>query len=131
MPAPLHKPVALLLTATLAIIAGVGEGLHWIPGSGHAVVEGNRMLLLGYGLPQRAADDDGRAEVNRPEGPSLPICDEDQCAVCSLLAKQASDDVTSTPPLVVPMLGLVYPAVLCRGWAAAVLAYQSRAPPVG
>ncbi len=131
MAAPLHKPVALLLTVALAIIAGVGEGLHWIPGSGHAVVEGNRMLVLGYWLPERPADDDGRAEVNRPDGPSIPICDEDQCAVCSLLAKHGSDDTASTPPLVAPMLGLVYPAVPCRGWAAAVLASQSRAPPAG
>ena len=67
-----QKPIAWLLIATLAIVAGTGEGLHWIPGCGHGVVVGNLVLLIGIDVPDVPRSADGLPGVEPRQGEDIP-----------------------------------------------------------
>ena len=46
---PARATITWLLAGLLALVSGVGEGLHMIPGCGHAVELPGGVLLLGVG----------------------------------------------------------------------------------
>jgi len=130
MPCATKKPIAWLLIVTLATVAGVGEGLHYIPGCGHGVQVGNRILLLGISVPWDHWMTDDRPRVERPEGQDIPIYDEDQCAICSAVG-QSCTSANSAPFVLVMPLVHDLPAVVPRDApVTAARPFQARAPPL-
>jgi hypothetical protein len=124
-----HKPIAWLLIATLAIVAGVNEGLHFLPGFGHAVEDGNRVLLLGVGSPGAQRSTDSRVRVERPDGPSIPIYDEDQCAICSVVGQSSMSSDSPQLFLVMPLVHDLPALALCGAPASTGHSFRARAPP--
>lgn len=124
---PLCRTVASLLVALLAVIAGLGEGLHLLPGLGHGVIVGDHLLLLGIESPCCQGRASGPAFFSDGHhGQSVPILDEDDCPVCQLLVASfaptdaiAAADVVAEHCLGAPVATvLIAPAI-----------YNARAPP--
>lgn len=84
--------VAAFLAATVAVVSGVGEGLHFLPGLGHAVrLPSGHLLCLGVEWPgSAAAQTDSRGlrqeRFGLPRTGLPPILAEDECAVCCVCA---------------------------------------------
>lgn len=128
--------VVWLLIALIAIVGGMGEGLHSLPGCGHALRVGNRTVLLGVELPEsrRVA---GRAEVAegpRAHGPhdepDIPVYDEDLCPICSSVGKvyfstNGVQFVLTIPLIQLPPVTFHRDVNNTRGRL-----FQARAPPV-
>jgi len=126
----IHKPIAWLLIATLGVVAGVGEGLHCIPGCGHGVEVGDRILLPGISLPEQKEPIDGRPRVERPDGQDIPIYDEDLCAICSAVGQNCTSADCIQFVLVIPLVHDLPAVVLCDAPTATVRLFQARAPPL-
>jgi len=124
-----RRLAACALIATLAIVGAVGEGLHFLPGLGHADPVGNRYVLLGIWLPERGLPTLDGSEVDGPGGRSIPLLDEDQCVICSLLGKRASPGGTPQFILVVPVADAPPPVAPCEALAAPTGPFDARAPP--
>ncbi|MBN2577793.1 MAG: hypothetical protein JXB10_02290 [Pirellulales bacterium] len=126
----LKKTVAWILIVLLAIIAGVSEGLHWIPGCGHGVFVGDQILLLGIEAPDAHWPADARIRVERPRSKSIPFYDEDECAICSAVGHvfKSADSVPMT--MAAPLVDNLPLFTFCllpgtRGYS-----FQARAPPL-
>ena len=130
MPRTIYKPIAWFLIATLAIVAGVGEGLHWIPGCGHGVEVGNSILLLGISAPEDTSPADGRSHVERPADRDIPICDEDLCSICSAVARDCTSADGVQFVFVMPFVHEVSAVAPCDAPTATARLFQSRAPPL-
>jgi hypothetical protein len=126
----LRKLIAWFLIATLVIIAGVGEGLHCLPGCGHGVETGGRLLLLGISLPENLQPINDRPQVERPESRDIPIYDEDLCAICSTAGQTCTSVDSFQFVLAVPLMHELPTAVTRDAFAAAVRLFQARAPPL-
>ena len=88
---PARAKLTWLLAAVLTVISGAGEGLHLLPGCGHAVEIPGGLLYLGIDRPaEPLSSGDGSPTCGSPEGDSPPILDEDECAICSVCAKSPS-----------------------------------------
>lgn len=98
-----HRSIAWLLIAILAIVAGVNEGLHLVPGLGHAVEVGSGYLLQGIDLRERRQATESGKGIGHPDGPDIPIYDEDQCAICSAVGQSAASGHGAELYLVVPL----------------------------
>ena len=125
-----QRSVACLLIVMLAIVAGVGEGLHFVPGCGHGVRVGDMVLLLGISLPEGQQPSDGRPHVERPEGQDIPIYDEDQCAICSAVGQSCISADSAQFILVMPLVHDLPAVVLRDARAATARLFQARAPPL-
>lgn len=125
--------VICLLLATYGVAAVVGEGLHLLPGMGHAVLlPGGGAMYLGIDAPPAApaSDSDGRPAVGSPT-PQLDFLASDECAVCSFCAAGGLH-FHSAPRLA--DAGLVTDAVLLellRLESESQYLFQARAPPIG
>ncbi len=84
-----HKTTAWSLIFILTIIASVNEGLHFVPGFGHAVVEGDKLLLLGITLPNGGKPASSETCVGTENSLDIPILDEDECPICSAVGKHS------------------------------------------
>ena len=126
----LHKSIAWFLIVALAIISGVGEGLHSIPGCGHGVETGNGLLLLGISLPEREQPVDDRPTVERPEDFSIPIYDEELCEICLVVGLSCTSADSVQFVLVVPFVDNVPELAPSEALSAAVRLYHTRAPPL-
>ncbi|MBN1910513.1 MAG: hypothetical protein JW818_12285 [Pirellulales bacterium] len=127
----LRKPVALVLIVLLAIVWGVGDGLHWLPGLGHGVPVGNTVLWLGIEFPETCRSDDGKPRVEGAQDDEIPIYGEAECPICSVTGHRYTSAATVSfnhvewlaqelPPAVLPVL----PDPICH-------AFHARAPPLG
>ena len=103
MPRVIHKPIAWLLIGILSIVAGVGEGLHWLPGCGHGIEIGDRVFLLGINLPEDTRPPDNRTRAERPSGQDIPIEDEYLCAICSIVGQSCTSAAYVQFVLVLPL----------------------------
>ncbi len=130
MPLAARRPIACILIASLAVSSGVGEGLHWIPGCGHGIPVGNTVLLLGVGMPDAQRPADGRPHVERPQGRDVPVYDEDQCAICSVVGQSCTSADSVQFVLVVPLVDDLPPIVLGDAPATIAHPFQARAPPL-
>lgn len=131
MPSAIGKSIAWVLVATLALVAGIGDGLHLIPGCGHGVPVGDRTLLLGISVPWDHRTTDDRPHVERPEGQDIPIYDEDQCAICSVVGQSCTSGDSAPLVLVMPLACDLPAVVLCDAPVATAHPFQARAPPLG
>lgn len=87
---PRSKPfVAWSLAALLGLVAGMGEGLHLIPGCGHGTEVGNVVLWVGCCSFEnsRPTNDHDEPGVTVPGKPPPPIESEEACPICSKLGK--------------------------------------------
>ncbi|MBN1590073.1 MAG: hypothetical protein JW888_11200 [Pirellulales bacterium] len=125
-----RKPIACVLIVLLAIISGVGEGLHWIPGCGHGVLVGNGVLFLGISAPDFPQPVDGCPRVERPQDRDVPIYDEDQCSICSVVGQICMSGGSVQVVLFVPLIEELPAVVLCDAPAAIPLPLRARAPPL-
>ncbi|MBN2216435.1 MAG: hypothetical protein JW719_03565 [Pirellulales bacterium] len=119
------------MIALLAIISGVGEGLHWIPGCGHGVWVGDSVVWLGVDVPAAQCPTDGRPGMDRPSSSrDIPIYDEDQCAICSAVARSCATVDSAPLVLAAPLVQDLSPAPSCILHTANVRPAQARSPPL-
>jgi len=130
MSSPARATTAWLLIAVFGIVAGVGEGLHFLPGCGHAIELPGGLIYFGISLPRGAPLPDGRTPaVKEPDGESPLVLDEDECAICSLCA-QGQSTVKAMDCLPALSLGQDLPGIAQRTFVARVAgAFNARAPP--
>jgi len=126
----IFEPTVLFLVATLTIVACVGEGLHFIPGCGHGVEVGGRVLLLGIQLPIDAGDTDGQPRAERPGDQKIPIYDEDECAICSFAGRTCTPANSVSFIFVAPLVDCLAAVVPCAAPTGFARSFQARAPPL-
>ena len=126
-----HKPITWLLIVILTIVASVNEGLHFIPGFGHAIQEGDRYLLLGISVPNEDLPVSPEREIVRKDHADIPIYDEAECPICSaaqgrsLFGEVASFESVASLVCDVPVF------VPVSTFSTLGHSIQPRAPPVG
>ena len=125
-----RKPIAWFLIAALAMISGLGEGLHYIPGCGHGTPVGERLFLLGVGAPIAQLPPDCRLHMERADGPEIPVYDEDQCAICSVIGQKTTTTDSVQFILVVPLVHDLPAASIPAAPTAPIRCFQARAPPL-
>jgi len=128
------KLVAWSLIIALAIISGAGEGLHCIPGCGHSIDVGGRVLfvgmdLTGYGYSYSTPNGD-RLCVARSEDYGVPTWDEDDCPICSLLGQYSTSAGFVQFVLVVPFAHDLPLEAVCTAPSPTSRLCQARAPPL-
>jgi len=126
----IQRPIVWLLIATLAIVAGVCEGVHFIPGCGHGVQIGDMVLLLGISLPDGEAPTDGQSHVEYPDGPDIPVYDEDLCAICSAVGQTYSSVGPVQLVLAMPLVDELSAVVPAHLDVEPRRPFQARAPPL-
>ena len=131
MLAPFHRIVAYTLIVLLTIISGVGEGLHWIPGCGHATPVGDSFLLLGIDLADTDHPTNGRSHVQRPEEPDVPVFDEDECPVCSMVGQTCTAGEFVSHSLEALLVQECLPPVCLVVSLNTRQLFHARAPPLG
>ncbi len=125
----IQQYAAWLLVALLTIVSGFRDGLHLIPGLGHEVMLGERVLLLGA----KRADPFGESfSADRclaaSNSESAAVLDESECPICHVLgmklAAAASGTLLPAEPQAAPPRAAVveFDAFLHT-------VYQARAPP--
>ena len=85
----LKRFVVWSLAALLSLVAGMGEGLHLMPGCGHGIEVGNGVLWVGcFGFENsRPTKDRDEPGVTVPGKPAPPIQSEEACPICSKLGE--------------------------------------------
>lgn len=125
----LRKPTTLLLLATLMLVAGGGEALHSLPGCGHGVWVGDRVILLGISSTGPARTDDGKTHVDRPADQEIPILDPAECVICSVVGQFHAPGGFHPVAVDTPLAGDLL-VTTCDVWLATYsLPHQARAPP--
>ena len=126
----LRKPIAWFLIASMAMVAGLGEGLHYIPGCGHGPPAGNRFFLLGINSSAASHPTDDGQHLERPQSADIPIYDENQCAICSAVGQRSIKADFFQFISVTPLVHDLPAVVLHDAPAATVFSFQARAPPL-
>ncbi len=126
----IRRTAAWILAALLTLVAGLGEALHWLPGLGHGIVVGERVLLLG--LPPAGPREAFGPRVccaGAPCGTSVPVLDEDDCPICQVLSNNFESDAAAAMPAVDLVAGqpIDPPALNAR---LAPVVYHARGPPL-
>jgi hypothetical protein len=113
-----------------AAISGLGEGLHFLPGCGHAVPAGHTDVWMGAVSPgMTLGASDGVTRVERPLrdrslGPAT-----DQCPICQHFSF-ASSVVTAVAFVAVAAVAQAVAALDCpQPLSATAGSFQARAPP--
>lgn len=127
---PPNKLITWSLIIALTIISGVGEGLHFIPGCGHGIEVGDRVLLVGIDFAGYGTPISDRPCVERFDDHGIPMWDEDDCPICSLLAQCFSPAGLAQFILVMPFAHDLPAAVICTVPSSTLRLCQARAPPL-
>jgi len=128
VPLAVRRPTGCILIALLTVVSGVGQGLHLIPHCGHAVPVADAFLLLGADVSERPME--GSTEVECPRGEDIPVYDEDQCAICSVVGQSCTGTDSFQLVLVLPLAEELPPVVLSEAPGAIAHAFGARAPPL-
>jgi hypothetical protein len=125
----IRRKITWFYVALFAALSGVGEGLHFLPGCGHAVAAGQRYLWMGATEPGTVLGlGDGVTRLQCPKRDHPPILAE-QCPICqhfsfasSAAARVAFVAVSAlVQDLSVPICPAPRPTT--------VASFQARAPP--
>ena len=132
MCSPFRLVISCFLAAHLALIAGIGEGLHLFPGCGHAVKCGVGGRLFWFdGRTVSAVVDSQHAGIGIPSSEFPLILTEADCAICRIWAQEQI--VAAPVDLVWDLSGsrgglLLSPPVVDAPF---VTSFSARAPPLG
>jgi hypothetical protein len=96
--------IAGSLAAIFLAVSAAGEGLHYLPGCGHAVELPDGYLFLGLSIQRSPGVGQSPAGVRQPRGVPLPLRDAGTCAICEFFGHSPSSTATVTA---VPALDLV------------------------
>jgi len=129
---PTRATISWLLAGLLALVFGVGEGWHFIPGCGHAFDLPGECVFVGRASPKTAfSRDAGSPGVVRSESDSVPCYDEDECPICHLCAqgKLRAEAAGFCPALAaLHRVPVVAPRI---AQPRSRQAFDARAPPIG
>jgi hypothetical protein len=118
------------LAACYAAISLAGPGLHFVPGSGHAVTIGGKLLYFGVPTPKSASTTEGHGlTAGRPGCESLPIRNSSWCPICK---HSFRSPCLAAAVIFVPALPLVQTVAVVRDCEPDVRCdsvFQARAPP--
>jgi hypothetical protein len=132
LPRAVHRSIAWLLIGAFALVGGAGEGLHLIPGCGHGVEVGQTVVLLGIDPSDaQVPTPDGPSRVASPEKRSIPVYDEDSCAICSAVGEYRHAGGPVQLVLAVPLAHDLPMAAVGEVHTVAACPFQPRAPPLG
>ncbi len=123
--------ITWLLAAGFAAAAGLGEGLHAVPGLGHAVELPAGLFYLGLDKPHSATPGtDTQPGISRLPGSPPLVLDEDQCAICGHFSR--GQGIAQPVEFVVslPLLECLPELVLPRTVRSVARPFDARAPPV-
>jgi hypothetical protein len=113
-----------------AALSGLGEGLHFLPGCGHAVAAGQGYLWMGATDPGTMLGlGDGVTRLQRPKKDHPPILATEQCPICqhfSFASSAAARVVFSAVSALVQDLSVPLCPELRPTTASS---FQARAPP--
>ena len=119
------------LAGLFGVVAGMGEGLHLIPGCGHAVELPHGYLFVGLAKPKSTArPDDPSPAVGRPQGGSPSCYDEGDCPICRLSGQGKVIAAGVSFPLVLPIADHLPAIALQASPARAPQPFDARAPPI-
>ena len=128
---PTRTTISWFLVGLLALVSGVGEGFHLIPGSGHVVELPGGYLFVGLVKPKSTfCLDNPSPSVGCPQGESPPCYDEDECPICRLSGQGQSfaEGICLLP--VLPVADDLPAIAPCVSHADTPLPFDARAPPV-
>ena len=127
---PSRAMITWLLAAGFAAAGGLGEGLHSVPGLGHAVSLPGGLFYLGLARPSSACSGtNSQTDVSRlPGGPPL-VLDEDQCAICGHFSRGQCIARPVTFVLALPLVECLPELILPRAGRSIPRAFDARAPP--
>jgi hypothetical protein len=129
---PARATITWLLAGLFALVSGIDEGWHFIPGCGHAVELPGRYIFVGLSSLKTAFPLDARSPgVRRSQGDSIPCYDEDECPICRLCGQGKSAAETARFCLVVAVLHAVPATPPQISQAQARQPFDARAPPIG
>jgi len=131
MRSPTQATTTWLLIALFAVVSGIGEGLHFVPGSGHAVELPNGLYYLGLAAPQGGpAANDSTPRVAPPQHDQPLVLDEDECAICGHSSKGQSRAKAVVFPLSLPVRQDPLEIAPLAVEAQPLRPFHARAPPV-
>lgn len=119
-----------LLIGLFAVPAGMGEGLHLIPGCGHAVELPGAYFLIGLARSESTAVADPSPAVRHRQGDSCLCYGEDECPICRLSAQGQWTGDTARPLSLVPVVSHLRTLTFQVAPAFAPRPFDARAPPI-
>jgi len=127
-----QKPIALVLIATLATVASVGEGLHWLPGMAHSIEmpDGSLRCIGCLPLQTEALPLHEGFGVQRSQDEWPPVLDEDGCPICRACSGNQSLASAVHVILTMPLVHELPAGVLCQVNFETTHSFQARAPPL-
>ena len=121
--------IAWSLAAIFLAISAAGEGLHYLPGCGHAVELPGGYLFLGMSIQPSPSVGHRPTGVGRPQGDPIPLRDAGTCAICEFFAHSPSPTATVTAIPALDLLGHLALAVRVDVDLVRLLPAQARGPP--
>jgi len=121
--------ITWLLIGIFAVPAGMGEGLHLIPGCGHAVELPGAYFLVGVARSEWAAGDPLPA-VRHRQADSRLCYDEGECPICQLSGQGQWTGGAARPVPLVPLVSRLQAITFQFTPACALQPFDARAPPV-
>jgi hypothetical protein len=121
--------IAGSLAAIFLAISAAGEGLHCLPGCGHAVELPGGYLFLGLSVERSPGVGQRPTGVGQPRGTAIPLRDAGTCAICEFFAHSPSLTATVTAVPALDLLGDLVPAVRMDVDLVRLLPAQARGPP--
>jgi len=132
MRSPAQTAITWLAACLFAAMSLVGEGLHWLPGCGHAVPLPGGYVFVGIDKAQAGPFADGNTPGITRQPCDWPlVLDEDECPICRLLATGQSPGQTVAFLLHSPIGEHLLAIFAGDVHLQTARAFQARAPPLG
>jgi hypothetical protein len=129
MPPRFRNRIAWSLAAIFLAISAVGEGLHDLPGCGHAVELPGGYLFLGLSIQRLPCVGQRPTGVGQSWDAPIPLRDGSTCAICEFFAHSPSPTATVTAIPALDLLGHLALAIRTDTEFVHLLPAQARGPP--
>ncbi len=129
MSAHFRDRIAWSLAAIFLAISAAGEGLHYLPGCGHAVELPGGYLFLGISIQASPSVGHRPTGVGQPRGAPIPLRDAGTCAICEFFAHSPSPTAMAVAVPALELLGHLAAAVRVDVDLVRLLPAQARGPP--